>query len=129
MEPDKFTQKSQEALEAARSIAAKRSHQEIDGEHLLLALAEQNESLVPPLLQRLGVALPQLTADLERELSRRVKVQGTSSRDIYLSSDLKKVLDLAGKEAASLKDEYISAEHLLLGLVGSQSATLKKMVQ
>ncbi|HYE32021.1 MAG TPA: ATP-dependent chaperone ClpB [Methylomirabilota bacterium] len=129
MEPDKFTQKSQEAIEGARRLAAERSHQEIDCEHLLLALAEQQESLIPPLLQRVGVNLQQLQGDLDRELNRRVKVQGTSSRDIYASSDLKKALDAAGREAASLKDEFISAEHLLLGIIASQSPTIKKIIE
>lgn len=121
--------KTQEALQNAQALAHERSHQEIDGEHLLLAMAEQEDSLIPPLLQKLGVNLNQLTSELENELSRRVKVQGTSSRDVYWSNNLKKALDTAEKEAKKLKDEYLSTEHLLLGLIGDGGATLQKLFQ
>ena len=98
MQPDKFTMKTQEALQGAQSIAHENSHQEIDGEHVLLAMIRQEDSLIPPLLQKLGVNLPQLTRDLESELARRVKVQGSSSRDAFWSSNLKKALDAAEAE-------------------------------
>src|SRR5688572_26617664 len=129
MQPDKFTTKTQAAIQAAQSLAHKRSHQEIDGEHLLSALLEQEESLIPPLLQRLDVNLTQLVADLDQELAKRVQVKGTSSRDVYLSNSLKKVLDAAESEAEKLKDEYISTEHLLLGLLDEGSPALKKIFQ
>ena len=79
----------------------------------------------PLVLQKLGVALPALKADLEKELTRRHKVQGTSSSDVYLGQNLKKVLDAADAEARKLKDEFISAEHFLLGLVVEGGAPLK----
>ena len=103
MQLDRFTIKAQEALQAAQGVAHKYSHQQIDGEHLLLALLEQTEGLLHPLLQKLGAAPAALTADLERELERRPKVQGTSSADTFLSSDLKKILDAAQAEAAKSK--------------------------
>jgi ATP-dependent Clp protease ATP-binding subunit ClpB len=129
MQPDKFTMKTQAALQAAQSLAAERSHQEIDTEHLLLALLDQDESLIPPLLQKLGANLQALRGDLARELDRRVKVTGTSSRDAFMSNALKRTLDAAGKEAQKLKDEYLSTEHLLLGLLDEGSANLKKILQ
>ncbi|MBI4326771.1 MAG: type VI secretion system ATPase TssH, partial [Chloroflexi bacterium] len=129
MHLEKFTTKSQEALQAAQSIAQEQSHQELDGEHLLLALLQQADSLIPPLLQKLGVRLPQLSADLQSELSRRPKVHGVSSRDAFLSAALKKSLDAALAEAAKLKDEYVSTEHLLLGLLADGSPSLKKLLQ
>src|SRR5690349_16934155 len=125
MQPDKFTMKTQEALQNAQALAHDRSHQEIDGEHLLLTMVQQEDSLIPPLLQKLGVNLNQLTSELESELSRRVKVQGTSSRDVYWSNNLKKALDTAEKEAKKLKDEYLSTEHLLLGLISDGGASLQ----
>jgi ATP-dependent Clp protease ATP-binding subunit ClpB len=127
MKLDKFTTKAQEAIQAAQNLAHERSHQEMDGEHLLLALAQQQDSLIPSLLQKLGVNLAKLTADLNQELARRVKVQGTSSQDLYLSSALKKTLDVAATEAAKLKDEYISTEHLLLGLLKEGGPSLEKL--
>ena len=76
MQPEKLTLKSQEALSEAQRIARESSHQEMDGEHLLLALLGQSESLVPELLQKIGVAPAKLQSELERDLSRRHKVEG-----------------------------------------------------
>lgn len=129
MQPDKFTMKTQAALQEAQAIAHENSHQEVDGEHVLLALLRQEESLIPPLLQKIGVNLGQVEADLQRELGRRVKVQGTSSRDVFWSGNFKKALDAAEKEAGKLKDEYLSTEHLLLGLVAEGSPGLKKIFE
>ena len=125
MNMERFTTKAQQALADAQRLAHGYNHQELDGEHVLLALVEQGESLVPLVLQKLGVALPALKADLEKELTRRHKVQGTSSSDVYLGQNLKKVLDAADAEARKLKDEFISAEHFLLGLVVEGGAPLK----
>src|SRR5215471_932887 len=117
MQMDRLTIKSQEALQEAQRIAHGFSHQEIDGEHLLLALVGQADSLIPALLEKIGVPPSRLKPELERELSGRHKVQGISSGDLFLSSSMKKVLDAAQAEAGKLKDDYISTEHLLLGLL------------
>ncbi len=129
MQMDRFTVKAQEALQAAQKLAHERSHQEIDGEHLLAALIEQPDGLIQPLMQKLGVSLPQLSADIATELGRRVKVQGSSSVDTFLSQDLKRALDAAEKQAGKLKDDYVSTEHLLLGLMDSASSGLKRIFQ
>src|SRR5687767_3938956 len=114
MQPEKFTMKTQAALQGAQAIAQERSHQEVDGEHLLLALLQQDDSLVPPVLQKLGANLGQLSSELTRELERRPKVTGT--KDLFLSNHLKRGLDAAEKEMQRMKDEFLSTEHLLLGL-------------
>ena len=124
MQPEKFTQKSQEALQAAQRIAREYSHQEIDGEHLVLALISQTGSLIPDLLERIGVRLARLRPDLEAELARRHKVQGGEP---YAGADLRKALDAARSEANKLKDEYVSTEHLLLGLLDGAGSSLKKI--
>src|SRR3989475_189434 len=129
MQVDKLHQKSQEALQEAQRIANGLSHQEVDGEHLLLAMIGQTDSLIPDLLQRLGVPPAKLKPDLERELSRRHKVQGISSTDLFMGESLKKVLDAAQAEVTKLKDEYISTEHLLLGLLDKGGSSLKKIFQ
>ena len=129
MQLDRLTIKAQGALQDAQRIAHQHSHQEMDGEHLALALVGQADSLVPELLQKMGVALPKLKSDLEKELGRRHKVQGTSSADVFLSQALKKSLDAAAADAEKLRDEYISTEHLLLGLLAEGGATLKKLFQ
>src|ERR1043166_6148293 len=128
MQPDKFTMKTQGALQAAQALAQERSQQELDGEHLLLAMVRQEESLIPPLLQKLGVNLNQLTQELQGELDRKVKVTGGGS-DIFLSQHLKRALDAAEKAANNLKDEYISTEHLLLGLIDHAGPSLQRIFQ
>src|SRR5881394_239341 len=129
MQLDKLTFKAQAALQEAQQLAHRYSHQEMDGEHLLLALVEQPDNLIPNVLQKLGVALPSFKADLDKELSRRHKVQGASSADVFLGQSLKKALDAAAAEAGKLKDEYVSTEHLLLGLISEAGAPLKKILQ
>ena len=125
MQPDKLTLKSQEALQEAQRLARQYSHQEIDGEHLALALVSQAESLIPDLLERLGVPVNRLKPDLEAELARRHKVQG--SGEAYAGGDLRKALDAAQSEATKLKDDYVSTEHLLLGLIDNGGPSLKKI--
>jgi ATP-dependent Clp protease ATP-binding subunit ClpB len=125
MQPEKLTQKSQEALSEAQRLAREYSHQEIDGEHLALALISQTDSLIPDLLERLGVPVAKLKPDLEAELARRHRVEGAG--DAYAGSDLKKALDAAQSEAVKLKDDYVSTEHLLLGLMDSGGSSLKKV--
>src|ERR1035437_1926934 len=87
MQPEKLTLKSQEALSEAQRLARESSHQEMDGEHLLLALLGQSESLVPELLQKIGVAPAKLQTELERDLSRRHKVEGGA--EVYASPTLR----------------------------------------
>jgi ATP-dependent Clp protease ATP-binding subunit ClpB len=125
MQTEKFTQKSQEALQAAQRLATDHSHQEIDGDHLALALIGQTDSLIPDLLERIGVPVARLKPDLEAELAQRHKVQGGG--DPYAGSDLRKSLAAAQSEATKLKDEYVSTEHLLLGLLDGGGSSLKKI--
>jgi ATP-dependent Clp protease ATP-binding subunit ClpB len=129
MQLDRFTIKSQEALQEAQRIAREYSHQEVDGEHLMLAMIGQAESLIPDLLEKIGVPPSKLKPDLEQDLARRHKIQGVTSTDLFLSSHLKKALDAAQAEAGKLKDDYISTEHLLLGLLDEGGAALKKIFQ
>jgi len=126
---DKLTLKSQEALQEAQRIAHGYSHQEVDGEHLMLALIGQADSLIPDLLEKIGVPPAALKPDLEREIARRHKVQGTAASDVFFSASVKKALDAAQSEAGKLKDDYISTEHLLLGLIDQADASLKKIFQ
>src|SRR5213082_2506437 len=129
MQMDRLTIKSQEALQEAQRIAQGFSHQEVDGEHLLLAMIGQADSLIPDLLEKIGVPPAKLRPELKQELARRHKVQGISSADLFLSQNLKKALDAAQAEAAKLKDDYVSTEHLLLGLLDQGGSSLKKIFQ
>ncbi|MGH7973200.1 MAG: Clp protease N-terminal domain-containing protein, partial [Limisphaerales bacterium] len=129
MDMERLTIKSQEALQEAQRIAQGFSHQQIDGEHLMLAMLGQQDSLIPSLLEKIGVPPAKLRPDLEGELARRHKVQGISSSELFLSTELKKVLDAAQTEAGKLKDDYISTEHLLLGLLEEGGTALKRIFQ
>jgi ATP-dependent Clp protease ATP-binding subunit ClpB len=115
MDLNKTTQKVREAFQQSQVKALRYGHQEVDGEHLFLALLGQEEGLVPRLLERAGARVPVLLAQVEQELERRPRVEGASEAGkVYVTSRLNQLLLKAGDEAKALKDEYISAEHLLL---------------
>jgi ATP-dependent Clp protease ATP-binding subunit ClpB len=118
MRIDRFTQKMQEALQAAQDLASQLNHQEISNEHFLSALLNQSDGITQPLLEKIGVSTGQLRQQLAAELERRPKVHGASV-DLRLSNELRSTLDSAEKEMMKLKDEYTSAEHYLLGLTGA----------
>lgn len=125
MNLDKLTLKAQEALAAAQQLAQEHGHQQLDGEHLSVALARQTDSLIPQVFQKLGVQMGAYVSDLEAELSRRAKVSGGQAT--YPSTELQQVLQEAPQEAKRLKDEYVSTEHLQLALLEKGSSTLKKI--
>ena len=117
MRLDKLTLKAQEALQEAKDIADKYNHQQIDVEHLLLALVEQSEGIVVPILQKIGVDIDQLKARLAEHLSSQPQVYGGGGiGQIYISPRLNKTLENAWKEAQAMKDEYMSTEHILLAI-------------
>src|SRR3989449_878834 len=113
---DKLTVKAQEALQAAQEIAARHDQQQIEPVHLLAALVEQSDGVVPPLLARLGVRAEVLAGDIEAQLARLPKVTGISQQ--HLSPATNRVLEEAFNEAGKFKDEYVSTEHLLLAIAG-----------
>jgi ATP-dependent Clp protease ATP-binding subunit ClpB len=116
MRLDKLTTKSQEALQQAHSLAEKRNHQAIDAEHLFFALLGQKEGVVLSLLQKLGVPVASLVERLQRILDRLPQVTGVAGQ-AFITLRLKKIIEDAEAEAETLKDEYVSTEHLLLSMV------------
>jgi ATP-dependent Clp protease ATP-binding subunit ClpB len=123
MDPNKLTQKSQEALHDAQTKALRYGHTEVDVDHLLLALLEQPDGLVPRLLDRLA-DVAGLRRGLEAQLEGRPRVSGPgASGDVRVTRGLSQVLDAAEREADRLKDEYVSVEHLLLAMVETGSGT------
>jgi ATP-dependent Clp protease ATP-binding subunit ClpB len=125
MDPNKLTQKSQEALHDAQTKALRYGHQEVDGEHLLLALLEQSEGLVPRLLNKMDLPVQNLKAEVEAELQKRPSVTGpgTEAGKIYVTQRLNRILIKAQEEAQRLKDDYVSVEHLALGMIEEGAAT------
>ena len=136
MDMNRLTQRSQEAVQQAQTIALRYGHTEVDGEHLLLALLEQSEGLVPRLLRQFDVDVDGLRAAVDSDLQRRPKVTGPGAApgQVFVTQRLARVLDAAEREAQRLKDEYVSVEHLLLALasddaVGTSSAAGRRLAE
>jgi ATP-dependent Clp protease ATP-binding subunit ClpB len=125
MDMNAFTQKSQQALSEAQALAVRMGHQQVDAEHLLLALMQQEQGLVPRLLEKAGYDAGSYTAKLEEELSRQPRVSGPGSQpgSIYVTPRLNEVLVRAQDLAKSLKDEYVSVEHVFLALLDEPPGT------
>ncbi|WP_435240438.1 ATP-dependent chaperone ClpB [Streptomyces cucumeris] len=125
MDMNRLTQKSQEALQEAQSTAVRLGQTEVDGEHLLLALLDQPEGLVPRLVDQAGADPTALRTMLEAEVARRPKVTGPGATpgQVFVTQRLAQLLDGAEKEAKRLKDEYVSVEHLVLALADEGPGT------
>jgi len=125
MDMNRLTQKSQEAFAEAQNKAVTHGHVEVDGEHLLWALLDQTDGLVPRLLQRMDLRPDTLKAAVAAELDRRPHVSGPGAEPgkIYVSQRLSRVLVSAEQEARRLKDEYVSVEHLLMALLAEGEKT------
>jgi ATP-dependent Clp protease ATP-binding subunit ClpB len=128
MDPNRLTEKSQQALGEAQSLAIRLGHTEVDGEHLLLALLTQPEGLVPRLIAQAGGDPALLTTELEAELGRRPRVtgSGTSPGEIRITQRLAQLLEAADGEAKRLRDEYVSVEHLIIAFLGERDDTAAK---
>jgi ATP-dependent Clp protease ATP-binding subunit ClpB len=115
MNPNKFTEKAQEALMAAQQLAESRSHTQLEPEHLLYALVQQEGGVVPSVLSKLGVDPKTVTGRLESILNGFARAQGTVQ--VYVSNRFRRILDAAASEAQRLQDDYVSTEHFLLAIV------------
>src|SRR6202044_976731 len=112
---DKFTVKSQEAVQAAQGHAAENGNPEVLPLHLMAALLEDREGVVIPVLEKVGVPVEQLLSGVTSAIAKLPKVQGSAAQP-GLGQAMQKVLERAFKEAENFKDEYVSTEHLLLAL-------------
>ena len=131
MDLNRFTYKAREAIAAAQTIAARYRHQQLEPEHLLLALLEQEEGLANKLLTRAGVDVKAIKSSLQNFLARQPKIyagEGTAEQ-IYLSPRLARVLERAREEAASFKDDFISVEHLLLAILETAQGEVAKIIK
>src|SRR5512132_2218372 len=125
MDINRFTQKAQESLGAAQSKAARYSHQQVDVEHLLAALLEQEGGLAASILTKAEINADGFKRRVEQELERMPKVQQSAGapEQIYVTSRLNRLLSQAEDEAKKLKDEFVSIEHLLLAMTADTGAT------
>src|ERR1700694_4847777 len=124
--PDRLTEKTQEAIQQAQSLAQEAQHQEITPEHLLFALLQQQDGTVRPILQQIGVDPARVEAELKAQLDRLPKVYGAET---YLGSRLRRLLDAASNQMEALKDEYLSTEHLLLAITDESNSEAGKILQ
>jgi ATP-dependent Clp protease ATP-binding subunit ClpB len=125
---NKFTIKSQEAVQNAQEIASSYNNQVIEPEHLLAALVQDSEGVIIPLLQKLGTNVQYLKIKINEVVEKLPKVQGSGLGNQHLSPALGQIFESAQEEARQLKDEYISTEHLLIALLQTQSAAGKLLV-
>ena len=121
MNLQKFTVKAQEAVQKAMELAASKNHQGIEPPHLLEAFLSDPDSVAVSILRRVGVSLDRLRTEVEAALESLPTVTGASAGDQYVGEELKKVFDRARAEADVMDDEYVSTEHLLIGLVEGQN--------
>lgn len=126
MNQEKFTQKSLEGLSAAHEFAQKYKHTYIKREHLLLALISQMDGLIPKLLEKLNINIPSFMGKVEGYLNNLPKVTSSTQGQIYMDSDLAKVLDNAEKIAEKMGDSYISVEHLFIALIDANLSLIKE---
>ncbi len=121
MRLDKFTIKAQEGMADAQRIAAEHNNQEIGPEHLLAALLKQDEGIVVPILKKVGASPEAIASGLETEIEKIPKVTGAAESGAYMAGPLKKAIDTAFREMERLRDEFVSTEHLLVGVLESES--------
>src|SRR5213594_1028299 len=119
---DKFTEKAQEAILSAQESMRSAQHAQMDSEHLLLALIEQADGIVPQVLAKVGANVPALRGRVRAELDRLPKVQGQPDEGLMISPRLRQALETAQTEAQRLHDEYVSTEHLLLGIAAGRGS-------
>lgn len=129
MNNNQFTQKTLEALQAAQQLAIEYQHNAVEPEHMLHALVTQQQGLIPQLLQTLGTDPGTFSAAVAEKLAALPRVSG-SGRDpdkVYISNASDKVLSAAGREATAMKDDFISVEHLMLGLLDEQTPAIGEL--
>ena len=124
MDTSKFTQKTQEAVAAAQDQALRRNHQQIEAEHLALALIQQPEGLVPRLIEKVGISPKAVEKALEEQLAKIPAVTGAGGGQLYMSTRLSQFFVKAQDEAKQFKDEFVSVEHLLLAIVSNSKDPL-----
>ncbi len=125
MNLNKFTQKAQEAVLNAQNLAEEQQHSQIEPVHLLAALLQQEDGVVPQLVNKISGGLPLLTQRVSQELSRLPRISGATTQT-GLSRELSNLTRTAEREAATMKDEYVSTEHLFLALLDSQTLPFLK---
>ncbi|NRB74247.1 MAG: ATP-dependent chaperone ClpB [Verrucomicrobiales bacterium] len=129
MNPNQFTLKLQEAFQAAQSLANEHSHAELSSVHLFSTLLDQPEGVTRPILSKIGADPDSLNSQVSTLLGNLPSVQGNAGQQVYLSSDLRAVMNTAEKIRGKMKDDFTSVEHVLLAIVNEGNSDLKSLLQ
>ncbi len=129
MNMNQFTQKTLAAMQRSQALAVEYGHVEVQPEHMMMALTEDGNDLIPQLLTRCGVSVDALRAALEENLGRMPRVSGAGSGKVYLAGETEKALLQAEKTAEQMKDEYLSVEHVWMGLCAKPSANVSRVLK
>ena len=130
MNADKYTTKVREALGAAQNVAQHHGQQSFDAEHVLFALLKDSQGLIPNLFTKIGANMPTLTAQMEESINRKPRITGQIEADkFYISNDLANILMRAEDAAKEMKDEYVSVEHLILGMMRNGATEAAKAIR
>ena len=122
---EKLTVKAQEAVQRAQKLAEDKGHSQLTSLHLLKALLDEEQGVVRPIVQKIGASPDQLRATTVQDLNRLPKVSGGGGMQVGLGQELLRVFDAAQKQADQMKDQFLSTEHLLIGLVKVDSEAKK----
>ena len=125
MDYQKFTQKSLESLNGAQSLASEYGNSEIQQEHLLYSLLNQEDGLISEILKGQEVNVDALAGEVKTKIESMPRVSGSSQ--VYMSADLNKALQEAEKQAKSMNDDFVSVEHLMIGLILKASSSVKEV--
>src|SRR5579859_859157 len=126
---DRFTERAQDAAARAYEILQRYGHNQVDTEHLLLALLEQPEGVIPQILEKMNVDQDAMRSKLDEMLkaSPKAAIYGGGAGQVFMTPRVKRVIDVAQEEANRLKDEYISTEHLFLAILGERNTAITRL--
>lgn len=125
---DKFTIKSQELLQGAQELAARLGHQQIEPEHLLKVMMDDTEGIARSIVQKLGSSPESILQQVTEALEKKPKVTGAVGGELYIAPTTKKILDAAFAEAAKMKDEYVSIEHILVAITDEKDTDAARIL-
>ncbi|PHP45901.1 type VI secretion system ATPase TssH, partial [Methanosarcinales archaeon ex4572_44] len=126
---DRFTLKAQEAVQEAQNIVLENDQQQLDVEHLMLALLEQSEGVVLSILQKLGANTAAIKKATFEEIQKRPQVSGAGAGELYLTPRFNQVIDSAFDQMEELQDQYVSTEHLLLAISGESDGAASAILR
>lgn len=129
MNIDKFTEKAQEVIASSQEIAIRLGHQQVDGEHIHLAMLDQDDGLIPKLISYMGINVEMYRNDVERELEKLPKVFGSGASSMYATRRLNEILIRAEDEAKKFKDDYTGVEHIYIALLKEKDTPSQRIIK